>query len=166
MISKEDKRSWLKIECARGRNARQGYKDLQEACGERALPYHTVPRWVKAFKEGWQNVTDMPRPGHPAEREKDVQTMNPLVLADQNATIRELTNDSGLSPSTVLNILKKQLGMQKIASRWVSCDLTENQKWLRYDAADTHLECYEREGEAFLRQIITIDETWPRAYEP
>ena len=27
-----------------------------------------------------KNVTDMPRPGHPAVREDDVQTMNALVL--------------------------------------------------------------------------------------
>jgi hypothetical protein len=25
---------------------------------------------------------------------------------------------------------------------------------------------YEREGEAFLRRIITTDETWAKAYEP
>ena len=52
MISKEDQRNWLEIECARGRNARQCYEGLQEACGERALPYCTVAGWVKAFKEG------------------------------------------------------------------------------------------------------------------
>ena len=46
------------------------------------LLYHTVVRWVKAFKVGQQNVTDMPRPGHPAVREEDVQTVNMLVLAD------------------------------------------------------------------------------------
>ena len=66
VISKEDQRSWLKIECARGRNARQCYEGLQEACSEHVLPNRTVARWVKAFKEGWQNVTDMPRPSHPA----------------------------------------------------------------------------------------------------
>ena len=49
--------------------------------------------------------------------------------------------------------------MQKITSRWVPYDLTKNKKWLRYDAARTHLERYEREGEALWR-IITIDETW------
>ena len=65
MIFKEAQRSWLKIECARGCNARQCYKGLLEACGERALSYRTVVRWVKAFKEGRKNVTDMPRPGHP-----------------------------------------------------------------------------------------------------
>ena len=111
----------MKIECPGGRNARQCYEGLQEACGELALPYHTVARWVKAFKEARQNVTDMPRPGHPAVRE-DVQTVNASVLADHNATIRELVNDAGLVSSTVLNILKKQLGIWKIASRLVPYD--------------------------------------------
>ena len=50
------------------------------------------------------------------------------VLVDWNTTICELANDAGLAPSTVLNILKKQLGMQKITSRCVPYDLTENQK--------------------------------------
>ena len=52
MISKEGQRSWLKIECAGGLNARQCYKGLQEACSERVLTYCTVARWVKAFKGG------------------------------------------------------------------------------------------------------------------
>jgi len=42
----------------------------------------------------------------------------------------------------------------------------EMQKWLRYNTARNHLERYEREGEAFLRRIITLDETWARLYEP
>ena len=29
-----------------------------------------------------------------------------------------------------------------------------------------HLEQYEHEGEAFLRRIITTDESWVKAYEP
>ena len=90
----------MKIEC---RNERQCYEGLQEACGERALPFRTVVRWVKAFKEGRQNVIDTSRPGHPAVREEDVQTANALVLADRNAMIRELANDTGLATSTVLN---------------------------------------------------------------
>ncbi|GBM74918.1 hypothetical protein AVEN_67646-1 [Araneus ventricosus] len=56
--------------------------------------------------------------------------------------------------------------MTKIASRWVPHDLTEMQKWLKYNAARNHFERYEREGEAFLRRIITLDETWAKSYEP
>jgi len=64
---------------------------------------------------------------------------------------------------TVLHILKERLVMRKTASRWVLHDLMEMQKWLRYNAARNHLE---REGEAFLRHIITLDETWAKSYEP
>ncbi|PNF33091.1 Dynein heavy chain 10, axonemal [Cryptotermes secundus] len=66
LISVEDQRSWIKIECARGRTARQCHQGLQEACGESALPYRTVARWVKAFNEGCQNVADVRRPGLPS----------------------------------------------------------------------------------------------------
>ena len=56
--------------------------------------------------------------------------------------------------------------MRKIASKWVPHELTDAQKWLRYDASRTHLERYEREGDDFLWRIITIDETWAKSYEP
>jgi len=56
MFSKQEKRSWIKIECARGRTARQFHQGLKEACGESVLPYRTVARWVKAFNEGRQAV--------------------------------------------------------------------------------------------------------------
>ncbi|GBL95670.1 hypothetical protein AVEN_100221-1 [Araneus ventricosus] len=74
--------------------------------------------------------------------------------------------ETGLAHTTVLHILKEVLGMRKIASRWVPYDLTEMQKWLRYDAARNHFERYECEGEAFLRRIIALDETWAKPYEP
>ena len=69
----------------------------------------------------------MPRPGHPAVGEEDEQTMKALVLVDQKATIHELANDAGLAPSTVVNILKKCLGMLNIASYdLIPYDLTKN----------------------------------------
>jgi hypothetical protein len=36
----------LDKDCARGRTARQCHQGLQETCGESALPYRTVARWV------------------------------------------------------------------------------------------------------------------------
>ncbi|KAG8225422.1 hypothetical protein J437_LFUL004243 [Ladona fulva] len=153
MFSKQEQRSWIKIECARGRTARQCH---QEACGDSALPYRTVARWVKAFNEGQQTVADMHRAGRPSVSE-EVHTVAALVDIDRSQTIRELAHETGLAHTTVLRILKERLGMRKIASRWVPHELTEMQKWMRYDAAQTHLDRYESEGEAFLRRIVTLD---------
>ncbi|KAJ4431732.1 hypothetical protein ANN_20334 [Periplaneta americana] len=52
MFTKLEQRSWIKIEVARGRSAQECFQGLREACGDAALPYRTVARWVKAFREG------------------------------------------------------------------------------------------------------------------
>ena len=54
--------------------------------------------------------------------------------------------------------------MRKIAAKWVPHALTEQQKWCRYETC-IHVEKYQN-GENLLNSIITIDETWVRAYEP
>ncbi|PNF41892.1 hypothetical protein B7P43_G15542 [Cryptotermes secundus] len=118
MFSKQEQRSSIKIECARGRTARQCHQGLQEACGEFALPYRTVARWVKAFNEGRQNVADMRRQGRPSISEEEMYALSALVESDRRHTIRELARETGLAHTTVLHILKERLGMRKIASRW------------------------------------------------
>ena len=44
MFSKLEQRTWIKIEVARGKNARECHSGLREACGNEALPYRTVAR--------------------------------------------------------------------------------------------------------------------------
>ncbi|PNF17990.1 hypothetical protein B7P43_G17351 [Cryptotermes secundus] len=51
MFSKQEQRSWIKIECARGRTARQCCQGLQEACGESALPYRTLASLRSALRK-------------------------------------------------------------------------------------------------------------------
>ncbi|KAG8224515.1 hypothetical protein J437_LFUL004206 [Ladona fulva] len=72
--------------------------------------------------------------GRPSVSE-EVHTVAALVDIDRSQTIRELAHETGLAHTTVLRILKECLGMRKSASRWVPHDLTEMQKWMRYDAA-------------------------------
>ena len=56
--------------------------------------------------------------------------------------------------------------MRKIAAKWVPHALTEQQKWWRHETCRIYLERYQNEGENLLDNIITIDETWVRSYEP
>ena len=44
----------VKVQVARGRNARQMQKALRVACGDSALPYRTVARWTAMFVAGRQ----------------------------------------------------------------------------------------------------------------
>ena len=62
-------------------------------------------------------------------------------------------------------ILREDLHMRKIAAKWVPHAITEQQNWGRYETCRIHLERYQN-GDNLLNSIITIDETWVRAYEP
>ena len=129
MFSKQEQRTWIKIQCARGCTAKQCHRGLQEACDAAALPYRTVERWVAAFRDGHERVEHMPRSGHTPVSDENVQLVFALVEVDQNITIRQLEQDTGLAHSTVLHILKDLLKMRKIASKWVLHDLTDMHKW-------------------------------------
>ncbi|PNF23867.1 hypothetical protein B7P43_G13737 [Cryptotermes secundus] len=141
---------------------RFSYQDMVVAeCGCR-----TVARWEKAFNEGrkkWQTCINQVLL---VSVKKNYMLFPRYWRVIRHHTIRELAQETGLAYTTVLHILKECLGMRKIASRWVPHDLMEMQKWLRYNTARNHLECYEREGEAFLCRIITLDKTWAKSYEP
>ena len=54
MFSKCEKRCFIKIRIARGKNSRHCHTALLEACGTETLPYRTVVRW--AFRGGREDV--------------------------------------------------------------------------------------------------------------
>ncbi|KAJ4434583.1 hypothetical protein ANN_23145 [Periplaneta americana] len=99
---RQEQRSWLKIQSARGHTARQCHDGLVEACGETALSYRTVARWVRAFNEG--RVENMARPGRPSVSEEDVQAVSALLDNDRRQTMKEPPRDVRLR--TVSDILQ------------------------------------------------------------
>ena len=80
-------------------------------------------------------------------------------------SLQELQAQTGIDQATVHKI-SRDLHMHEIAAKWVTHALTEQQKWCCYGTCRIHLERYQNECENLLNNIITIDETWVRAYEP
>ena len=68
----EEKRMWIKIQCARGRTAKQCHQGLREAGVAAAIPFRTVARWVAAFRDGREHVKHMPQSGHPSVNNENV----------------------------------------------------------------------------------------------
>jgi hypothetical protein len=65
---------------SRGHTAQQCHQGLQDACGESALPYRTLARWVRDFRESRQNVRDMHRRGRPSASEEEVCALSSLLV--------------------------------------------------------------------------------------
>ena len=80
---------------------------------------------------------------------------------DRRWSLQELQAHTGIDQATVHKILREDLHMHKITAKWVPHALTDQQKWCRYETWCIH----QNEGENLLNNIITIDETWVRAYE-
>ena len=76
MFSKQGQRTWIKIQCARGRTAKQCRRGLKEACDPAALPYRTVGRWVAAFRDGRERVEHMLRSGYQPVSDENVQLVS------------------------------------------------------------------------------------------
>ena len=127
MFTKQEQRTWLKFQYARGHTARQCHEGLVEAFGNAASPYRTAARWIRAFNEGRDNVEHMARPGRPSDSDEDVEAVSTLLDTDRRLTVRELALEIELSHMTVFRIVKKRLGLREIGSWRVTWDLTEAQ---------------------------------------
>ena len=65
-----------------------------------------------------------------------------------------------VSHALLYQIVTKHLQYRKICARWVPQMLTDAHKAVRMGAALMFLKRYERDGNVFLDQIVTGDETW------
>ena len=56
--------------------------------------------------------------------------------------------------------------MRRGCARLIPQMLSEDQKKQKIECSRRQVERFEREGDEFLRRLITVDETWIKLYEP
>ncbi|XP_050317891.1 protein GVQW3-like [Bactrocera neohumeralis] len=114
--------------------------------------------WYESFKEGREEVNDLPRSGRPStsSTEENVDKIKEMVLENR---LREIAQIMDLSHETARHILVDVLGMRKVATRLVSKDLNFLQKVNRNKVAEDMLERVNSDP-TFIECIITGDETW------
>ena len=71
-----------------------------------------------------------------------------------------------MSHGSTYNIVHDDLGYKKVCSRWVPRQLSDDHKRARQMICQEHLDCHACEGDAFLHQNVTGDESWVYHYEP
>ena len=71
-----------------------------------------------------------------------------------------------MSVGSAYSLIHDSLKFSKVCARWVPKELTEEHKRKRLEVCSRHLACYREEGDNFLQQIVTGDETWIHHYEP
>jgi hypothetical protein len=74
--------------------------------------------------------------------------------------VREIAETIGISKERVGYILLKELDMKKLCTRWVLRLLTADQKHTHIKISEQCLERFNKNKANFVRQFITMDETW------
>jgi AraC-like DNA-binding protein len=102
---------------------------LQEAFKEQALSRARVFEWFSRFKNGDLSIEDQPRSGRPSSsrNNENITKIREKLNEDRRYTIDELSGGTGVSWSSVQRILTQDLGMRRVAAKFVPRLLTEDQ---------------------------------------
>jgi transposase len=92
-------RVYIKIKFLRGKTGNEIHEQLCEACGESAVLYNTVYRWIRRSANGKFDVSDDPRTGWPVEvtGKFHVEKARDQLNEDRRLTCEELAESLGIS---------------------------------------------------------------------
>jgi histone-lysine N-methyltransferase SETMAR len=89
-----------------------------------------------------------------------------MLLDDRWMKVHEIAETIGISKECVGYILHEELDMKKFCARWVPRLLTVDQKCTCMKISEQCLERFNKNKTDFVRQFITMDETWIHHYMP
>ena len=139
---------------------------LTVAYGEATLDRSNVYRWYKMFSEGREDVNDEERTGRPSTSTTDenIDEVKKIVLANRRITVREVAEDLNISIGSCHSIFTNDLGMRRVAAKFVPKLLNFDQKQHRINIAKELLDSV-RDDPNVLQRIITGDESWVYGYD-
>ncbi|XP_011049530.1 PREDICTED: putative uncharacterized protein FLJ37770 [Acromyrmex echinatior] len=118
------------------------------------------------FSEGREDVNDEERAGRPSTSTTDenIDEVNKKVLANRRITVREVAEDLNISIGSCHSIFTNDLGMRRIAAKFVPKLLNFDQKQHRINIVKELLDSV-RDDPNVLQRVITGDESWVYGYD-
>ncbi|UYV66566.1 hypothetical protein LAZ67_4002109 [Cordylochernes scorpioides] len=120
------------------------------------------------FSEGREDVNDEERAGRPSTSTTDekINKVEKMILANRRITVREVAEDLNKSIGSCHSIFINDLGMRRVAAKFVPKFLNCDQKQHRMNIANEMLDSV-RDNPNLLQRVITGDEAhripqiWP-----
>jgi DNA-binding Lrp family transcriptional regulator len=98
-----------------------------------------------------------------SKTEDNVVKVREVIRSNRRLTVREVAEEVSISKTVCHEILTENLGMHRIAAKFVPRLLTDDQKQNRADVTKELLD--RANDDNFLKNIITGDETWVYGYD-
>ncbi|UYV77414.1 hypothetical protein LAZ67_15000938 [Cordylochernes scorpioides] len=164
-IKKMDQRTCIKFCVKNEIKYADAFRMLTVAYGEATLDRSNVYRWYKMFSEGREDVNDEERAGrkHFNNRRK-INEVEKMILANRRITVREVSEDLNISIGSCHSNFINDLGMRRVAAKFVPKLLNCDQKQHRMNIANEILDSV-RDDPILLQRVITGDEAWVYGYD-
>jgi hypothetical protein len=122
-VTVDDQRSYIKTETLRGKNPTEIHIALRGVFGEQTVDRSTISRLATRFREGRVTINVDPRPGRSktSTDERSVKLVADFLAEDRRATCEEISQGTGISPTSVFRILTKDLQKRKICADGSQC---------------------------------------------
>ncbi|UYV64697.1 ACHE [Cordylochernes scorpioides] len=119
------------------RRVRGCIPNVDLAYGEATLDRSNVYRWYEMFSEGREDVNDEERAGRPSTSTTDekINEVEKMILANRRITVREVAEDLNISIGSCHSIFINDLGMRRVAAKFVPKLLNCDQKQHRMNIA-------------------------------
>jgi transposase len=146
----------IKYLCKKRMSPKEIHEDFMDTFGKESPSYSTVKKWAAEFKRDKESIVDDERPGWPKEATNDeiAEAVYDLVICVRKRDLRNIAREVGISFGSVQAILTDVYGMLNVSARWVSRQLTYDQKRTRLDVP------------AYIYRIVTQDKTWVHRFDP
>ncbi|UYV71820.1 hypothetical protein LAZ67_9000550 [Cordylochernes scorpioides] len=163
---KMDQRTCIKFCVKNEIKCVDAFRMLTVAYGEATLDRSNVYRWYKMFSEGREDVNDEERAGRPSTSTTDekINEVEKMILANRRITVREVSEDLNISIGSCHSIFINDLGMRRVAAKFVPKLLNCDQKQHRMNIANEMLDSV-RDDPNLLQRVITGDEAWVYGYD-
>ena len=166
--TKEEQRSIICFLWAEGVPGAHIHLRMCAQYGDKVSSRRIVYEWIEMFENGRTSVKDAERSGRPATATTTRNEERTLELIHENRriTVEEVAGRLNVSVGSAYSLIHDSLKFSKVCARWVPKELTQECKHKRLDVCSRHLARYREEGDNFLQQIVTGDETWIHHYDP
>jgi len=150
-----------------GKRATETLEMIQQGFGDQSLSRTQVFQWHVRFKTGRTSVDDDEHTGRPTSctTPETVARIQEIIRQERRRTIRDIAEEVEVDYGTCKRFLTEELGMHRVAAKFVPGILTADQKQQRVNVC-TELRQLGSDDETFLSRAITGDESWVYGYDP
>jgi transposase len=120
-----------------GKSVTETFEMFKIAFGKEAMCRTQTYEWWKRFKEGRTLVDDDPRSGRPSTSKTDdnVAKVREVIHSNRRLTVQEVAEAVSISKTVCHEILTENLGIHRIAAKFVPRLLMDDQKQNRADVS-------------------------------